>query len=270
MWTKLGILIAKIFFLYEISTFEIKKNLPVAVMLCRCKCMLVDRRWVISYLKYLFSHLDKQSDVHPTEWVSAYRWKYQAPISGLFPGSGFCTCIFSRQHSKAIWLFSQHLWQIGMRCGHVSGLPWYTKACCKNGKIMLCIFNLLDFFNRAAHLLFHTQESVCLYLDFTWVHTIGCEQVYLNVWIWRLSKDGCDMKDTFLAIGRKWFGVYVDFVLIGCISLWKKPLLSEMDAVSDLPFLRCGFIFVDEGAGLHPCSFKAWLWFLGFSQMLNG
>lgn len=136
----------------------------------------VNRRWVIVYLWCLFSELDKQSDVHSTEWVPAYRRKHQAAISGLFFGSGFCTCLFPWQHSKAIWLFSQHVWQTGIWCGHVFGLPWHRKACYKNGEIVLCLFSLLDFFNRAAHLLFHTQESVCFYLDFKWVHTIECDK----------------------------------------------------------------------------------------------
>lgn len=112
-----------------------------------------------------------------------------------------------------------------MWCGHVSGLPWYTKACYKNGKIMLCIFSLLDFFQQGSSLLFHTQESVYLYLGFTWVHTIDCEWVYLNICIWRLLKAWCDMKEIFLAIGRKWFGVDIDFILLGWISLWKKPFI---------------------------------------------
>lgn len=79
--------------------------------------------------------------------------------------------------------------------------------------------------NRAVHLLFHTQESVYLYLGFTWVHTIDCEWVYLNICIWRLLKAWCDMKEIFLAIGRKWFGVDIDFILLGWISLWKNPFI---------------------------------------------
>lgn len=206
----------------------------------------VNRRWVTVFLQCLFSELDKQSDVHSAGWASAYRRKHQAAISGLFLGSGFYMCIFPRQHSKAIWLFSQHLWQVGIWCGHVFGLWWYREACYKNGKIMLCIFSLLDFFNRAAYLLFHTQESIYFYLGFKWVHTIKCEEVYLNVCIWRLSKMECDM-DEFFAIGRKLFGVYINFALLGWISLWRKCSSSKIvSAESDLPillpcFLLCSF-----------------------------
>lgn len=156
-------------------------------------------------------------------------------------------CIFPRQHSKAIWLFSQHIWQIGIWCGHVFGLLWYRKACYKNGKMMLCIFSLLDFFSRAAYLLFHTQESVYFNLGFKWVHTLMCEQVYLNVCIWRLSGTGCDMDKFFFAVGRKGFDVYINFALLGWISLWRKPLSSKIvSAESDLPvalscFLLCSF-----------------------------
>lgn len=224
------------------------------MILNRWRYILIDRTWLIVFLQCLFSELDKQSDVHSTEWVSAYRRKHQAPVSGLFFGSGFCTCVFPRQHGKAIWLFSQHIWQTGIWCGHVFGLPWYRKACYKNGKIMLCIFSLLDFFNRAAHLLFHTQESVYFYLGFIWVRTIVCEQVYLNVWIWRLSKTECGMEEIFFAIGRKWSGVYVNFVLLGWISLWRKPSSSKIvSAESDLPILLLRFLLCSFCASAMLC-----------------
>lgn len=181
----------------------------------------------------------------------------------MFFGSGFCTCLFPRQHREAVWLFSQHVWQTGIWCGHVFGLLWYRKACYKNGKIVMCIFSLLDFLNRTAHLLFHPQESVYFYLGFTWVHTIESEQIYLNVWAWRLSKTECDMEEIFFAIGRKLFGVHVNFVLLGWISFWRKPWSSKMFQQSQTFPFYCR-VFFSLASVLQACSVKAWLCFLRF------